>query len=45
MTTVTNYNWNKLILRKYVIPLPVYCFVTYLMEYGFAFTFASREFP
>jgi len=32
---------NKTILRKLLSPRPV----TYLMEYAFTFTFASREFP
>ena len=31
--------------EKIVISRPVYGFVTYLMEYAFTFTFASREFP
>jgi len=27
------------------VPQPAYGFVTYLVEYAFTFTFASREFP
>jgi len=31
--------------KKSIIPPPVYSFVSYLMEYAFTFTFASRAFP
>jgi len=36
---------NKAILRKLQCRRLAYGFVTYLMEYAFTFTFASRKFP